>query len=223
MNILDFIPKNSWSEFFNIPTVKENLDEISNFISKEEKVIYPSVENIFRVFQLPLDKIKVIVLGQDPYYNGSANGLAFSIENKNKINPSLVNIMKEVENCGFNIKDRKNGDLSVWMNRGVFLINTALTVEESKPGSHLNLWKKFTKQFLFYITEKRKDIVFLLWGDKAQKHKQSFFEKDFKYITVETSHPSPLSSYRGFIGSKCFLKVNENLKRLNKEEIDWSL
>lgn len=208
-----------WIDFFSSSI--DTLSDISFSLSNCNYTIYPEMKNIFRAFYTtPLSNIKVVVLGQDPYHNGSATGLAFSVAKGYKINPSLKNISKEVLSCGFSVDDRC-GDLSNWAKQGVFLINTSLTVKESCAGSHLSIWKDFTQQLIEYISDHCDRVVFLLWGDKAQSY-EKYFDKS-KHDVVKTSHPSPLSAYRGFLGSKCFNRVNEYLSSNNKKQIDWSI
>ena len=167
------------------------------------------------------------MLGQDPYHNGSATGIAFSVEERGgpkvlrELNPSLLNIRKEVENCGYQVENGK-GDLTYWVKQGVFLINTALTVRESLAESHLNEWKIFTKELIKYISTNKKKVVYLLLGGKAQQY-QSYFNKSKEHIVVKTSHPSPLSARLGFLGSECFKEVNEYLVAMKLSIIDWSI
>ena len=225
LNLMEFLKHSTpsgWTDFFSQSNVQEILQDSSDELLKlgERETIYPSMENIFRAFYLvPLNEIKIVILGQDPFFNGSAVGLAFSVKKGNAINPSLRNIQQEVSSCGFDV-DKKQGDLTQWAKQGVFLINTALTVKEGSAGSHLKVWSKFTQELIKYITDKRDDLVFILWGEKAQAYKK-YFSKD--QFTVETSHPSPLSASRGFLGSQCFVEANSYLLAANKDEVDWSI
>lgn len=224
-SLVDFLQTNTpsgWKEFFSQEEVKKYLQDTSDKLIElgKKEVIFPSIQNIFRAFYLvPMDKIKVVILGQDPYHNGSAVGLAFSVKEGQAINPSLRNIKEEVSECGFKV-DKDKGDLTCWAKQGVFLINTSLTVKESSAGSHLLLWNKFTQELIKYITRNCNDLVFLLWGEKAQLYKKYFVGS---HIILETSHPSPFSVYRGFSGSKCFSEANLKLRSLKKEEINWSI
>jgi uracil-DNA glycosylase len=154
----------------------------------------------------------------DPYYTGVATGLAFDVPKECKLPPSLINIRKEIENCGYQNTPNK-GDLSGWVKQGVFLINSALTVEKGSAGGHIAMWSKFTSALLKYIT-RNQIIVFLMLGKKAQAYQKYLPSSQ---VIVATSHPSPLSANDGFLGSKCFKQVNTALLKLGKEEIDWSL
>lgn len=210
-----------WRGFFKKTEVENELQKISSYLYGK-KDIYPSMRDLFRVFYLikPED-IKVVVLGQDPYYNGSADGIAFS--SRDKICQSLKNIITEVKNCGYTCQENV-GSLTCWVKSGVLLINTALTVEKDKPESHLKIWKEFTTLLLQYIEENH-NVVYLLWGNKAKKfmdlEKSANSENKKNY--VNTSHPSPLSCRRGFLNSKCFIEVNKILQSLGKKEIDWNI
>lgn len=217
----------SWNNFFS--ENKQLIDNILNKINEERKTktIYPDQQDIFKVFDLcPPNKIKVIVLGQDSYYNGSANGIAFSIKEGNKINSSLQNLFKEVKASEFNVNT--TGDLKLWVERGVFLLNTALTVVETKPESHLVLWKEFTEKVIKYILNTCDNrIVWLLLGSKSYDFFLKFDVKERYYLSY--THPSGLSySKKGgklpmLKDSKCFLKVNKILKKTKLGEIDWNL
>lgn len=225
LSLEEFITHNTpsgWKEFFSLNTVKNILHSISNNLleSSKKEIIYPSMDNIFRAFyETKEEDVKVVIIGQDPYHNGSAVGLAFSVPSGVTLNPSVVNIKKEVQNCGYET-DPKSGNLFSWARQGVLLINTALTVEKGEAESHLKIWSEFTKELIRYITNKKDDLVFILWGDKAKLYKK-YFSKD--HLIVETSHPSPLSATRGFLGSECFTEANGHLLSLGKDEIDWSV
>lgn len=207
--------------------VLEDVLNSEKFIEFYEKIkidyenlnIYPKFEEIFKVFNLTdYDNVKVVILGQDPYHGrNQANGLAFSVNDKFKLPPSLKNIFKELD-YDLNIKNI-NGNLENWAKQGVFLLNSILTVEEKKPASYKNsYWEEFTDIVINRIS-KRENIIFLLWGNFAHK-KESLIE-DGNFI-IKTSHPSPFSVYKGFSGSKIFSKTNEILKKIGSEEIDWT-
>ena len=186
------------------------------------QVIYPENELIFQAFlTTPFNQIKVVILGQDPYcLRHQATGLAFSVEKNNKIPPSLKNIFIELQN-NFNISKKKmHGSLRPWAVQGVFLLNTILTVSQGLPGSHKNYgWETFTNQVIRLINNFCTGIVFLLWGSHARQKKNIINQK--KHMILESSHPSPLSAYRGFFGCRHFLKTNNYLKKQNKSPIDW--
>ena len=211
---------NTWYEF-----LKEELesDYFKNLIKKvkleyKEKTIYPKYEDIFKAFRLcDINKIKVVIIGQDPYHGeNEATGLAFSVEDNIKTPPSLKNIFLELKN-DLNIEKTNN-----WARQGVFLINSVLTVEKDKPGSHKMLnWERFTDYVIKVISEKKENIVFILLGNYAKSKKNLIDEK--KHLIIETTHPSPFSVYRGFFGSKIFSKTNNYLKEKNKNTIDFSL
>jgi uracil-DNA glycosylase len=180
----------------------------------------PSRENIFRVFrEVPFDKVKVVILGQDPYPNRAhACGLAFSVPpGTSRLPKSLTNIFTELEkDVG---KHRENGDLSDWAQQGVFLLNTALTCEEGKPGSHTELWRGFTDDVIRTLSNERENIVFVLWGNHAINKARLI--DDEKHMVITSVHPSPLSAHRGFFGSKCFSRINNCLHSINLSPIIW--
>lgn len=181
----------------------------------ETRTIYPEKENIFRALRLcPPSKTKVVILGQDPYHDGNANGLAFSNKDLLYISPSLKNILKEVEDDiheGF-ILDQ-DPDLSRWAEQGVLLLNTALTVEKGKPGSHAKYWEKFTQYLLTRFSQEYVAIIYMLWGNHAKSYMQCI-EKDTNYILTAT-HPSPLGANKGgWFGCRHFSKANTVLKEL---------
>ena len=177
------------------------------------------LKNIFRAFNLvEPKKIKVVIIGQDPYHGlNQANGLAFSVSSECKIPPSLRNIFKElIDDIGCD--NPKNGVLDIWAEQGVLLMNTILSVEESKPHSHKNIgWEEFTDAIISKLSLDFNNIVFILWGGESQK-KERLVDTS-KHLILKASHPSPLSSYRGFFGSKPFSKTNNYLKEHNKKEI----
>ena len=210
-----------WSDFFasqtNLPSILNTIDKLS-----ETETIYPNPNDIFRVFELAPSEIKVVILGQDPYYNPEqATGLAFSVKTDIKTPPSLKNIFKELKS-DLNI-DRTNSDLSDWHKQGVFLLNTALTVIEQKPNSHKKMWKEFTKDLLKYLTKKNPNILYVMWGNNAQEHGE-FIEEllpSAKKLISYSSHPSPLSARHSFFGSKPFSWMNAKLVEQNKTPIKW--
>ena len=216
---------NDWSLFLADEFKKEYFLELRKFIDNEykTKTIYPKYENIFRAFNLlPLDKVKVVIIGQDPYHGANqANGLAFSISPGVKIPPSLKNIYKELMddiNCAMPI----NGELEKWAKQGVLLMNTVLSVEASLANSHKNRgWEIFTDTVIAKISHEFDNIVFILWGGPAQK-KEAFIDVQ-KHLILKAPHPSPLSAYRGFFGSKPFSKTNDYLQLHGKKKIDWTL
>lgn len=229
LNLINFlkegnIPSN-WNQFF----IDNNkiLNDISNKLKKEINlgyVIYPEIKNVFKTFKLSPNNIKLVILGQDPYHNGNATGLCFSIsKNCKKINPSLMNIYKELENEGFN--PMKTGDLSYLLKQGCFLYNTALTVRKDKPETHIDYWCNFTENLLQYISDNTKNIAWLFLGKHA--HNYNRFSEKNGHISFTTSHPSPFSAnkklgiYPAFLGSNVFIKINDFLEKNKKEKIYW--
>lgn len=180
---------------------------------------YPPREKIFRAFELtPLENVKVVILGQDPYHGqGQANGLAFSVELGQKPPPSLRNILKEAlqDVAGMPIPD-----LTRWAEQGVFLLNTVLTVEEKKPGSHAHFgWEKFTDEVIAMISKDRDHVVFMLWGQYAQR-KEIWIDSN-KHLILKAAHPSPLSAYQGFVGCKHFSLANQFLNLHGIGDVCW--
>jgi len=189
----------------------------------ESKTIFPSYENIFRAFNLVKpSEVKVVIIGQDPYHGmNQANGLAFSVCDRCKIPPSLKNIYKElVDDLG--CKYPKNGNLTQWANAGVLLMNTVLTVEKAHANSHKDLgWQRFTDAVIKKLSDEKENLVFILWGTPSQK-KESLIDTQ-KHFVIKSPHPSPLSAYRGFFGSKPFSKTNDYLIMHDKKPIDWCI
>lgn len=212
-----------WKTIIYEEQKKEYYKELQNFIDRQYKIatVYPKKENIFKAFELcNYDNLKVVILGQDPYHQkGQAQGLAFSTPNHIKNPPSMVNIIKEIID---DIGDCQclDGDLTPWAKQGVLLINTILTVEDSKPKSHEKKgWEIFTDNIIKYISKNKEDIIFILWGAPAIKKSKLIDEK--KHHILSAPHPSPLSSYRGFFGCKHFSQTNTLLKNIGKEPIVW--
>ena len=202
----------TWNDFFNIEKDKTYFKELMTFINNEynEKKINPIKENIYKSFELtPLQDVKVVILGQDPYpTNDFACGLAFSVKEDSKLPKSLVNIFKELES-DLGIK-KENGDLSSWARNGVLLLNTILTCEEGKPMSHKNIgWETLTDNIIKLLNTIDRKIVFILWGAPAIK--KSELLNNPNHLIIKTPHPSPLSAYRGFFGSKVFSKTCDYL------------
>lgn len=185
--------------------------------------IYPPKEVIFKAIELTtLNSVKVVLLGQDPYHGkGQANGLAFSVNKDVKIPPSLRNIFKEL-NSDLGIPIPNHGDLTKWSQQGVLLLNCILTVEENKPGSHRGMgWEEYTNEIIKEVSEKKNNIVFILWGKYAQS-KIALIDSN-KHLILQSPHPSPFSANKGFFNSKPFSKCNQYLKERNIKEIDWSI
>ena len=215
---------NTWYDFLKEELESDEFKELIRNVKNEynNKIIYPKYKDIFKPFKLcNIDDVKVVIIGQDPYHGeNEATGLAFSVEDNIKTPPSLRNIFIELNN---DLKINKtNNSLDNWAKQGVFLINSVLTVEKDKPGSHKFLnWERFTDYVIKVISDKKENIVFILLGNYARSKKPLIDEK--KHLIIETTHPSPFSVHRGFFGSKIFSKTNNYLKEKNKNTIDFSL
>lgn len=214
----------TWEEVIDLEKQKDYYKSLKQEIDKryETTRVFPEKRNIFKAFSLTkLDNLKVVILGQDPYHGyGQAQGLAFSTPSNIKNPPSMQNILQEIAGDLQRPSVCLDGDLTTWAEQGVLLLNTVLTVEEAKAGSHQKLgWEIFTDNIIKYISQNCSDIVFLLWGSPAIK-KSNLIDAN-KHHILASVHPSPLSAYRGFLGCKHFSKTNQILKNLNKEEINW--
>lgn len=217
----------SWQEFFEQECNKPYFEELMDKVKKEyaEHTCYPAYDNIFNAFALTgADKVKVVILGQDPYHGpGQAQGLSFSVPAGQKLPPSLVNMGKELESeMGYPCIAPAQGDLTKWAEQGVLLLNTTLTVREHEAASHSKLgWGTFTDAVISYIDEQSRPIVFMLWGSHAQKKKELLSNPN--HLALCSAHPSPLSASRGFFGNGHFKKANEWLIEQREEPIDWKL
>ena len=214
----------SWEEIFNN---YPKIDELNNMIKEIDeqrltKTIYPPKEQVFRVFDLPLKDIKVVILGQDPYHNpDQACGLSFSVNDGVPLPKSLINIYKELHD-DLGIKPAKTGNLESWFKQGVFLLNAVLTVEKNSPASHSKIgWENFTDYIIENISENNENVVFVLWGAYARS-KNKLIDPS-KHKIIESAHPSPLSAYRGFFGSKVFSRINSYLAENDRETINFEL
>ena len=214
----------SWKEIFNN---YPKIDELNNMIKEIDeqrltKTIYPPKEQVFRVFDLPLKDIKVVILGQDPYHNpDQACGLSFSVNDGVPLPKSLINIYKELHD-DLGIKPAKTGNLESWFKQGVFLLNAVLTVEKNSPASHSKMgWENFTDYIIENISEKNENVVFVLWGAYA-RGKNKLIDPS-KHKIIESAHPSPLSAYRGFFGSKVFSQINSYLAENGRGTINFEL
>jgi uracil-DNA glycosylase len=227
----DFTEKNipaGWEEFFQAQLDIDNgaIHEISKFMYAESTKydIFPELHLIYNAFvKTPLENVKVLLLGMDPYINlGEAMGISFSVPKDVSIPPSLRNIYKELIDDGFSISDKNNGNLEKWCDQGVLMINCALTVRAHESGSHSKKWiEYFTPSLMRWLNEKSNGpLVVIMWGRDAQGFSKFFGDQHKK---IQSVHPSPLSASRGFFGSKPFSKANRYLENLGKEPIDWSL
>ena len=217
----------SWLEVLGDEFGKDYMVSLKKFLKEEKEAgqkIYPKGSDIFNAFnKTPFDKIEVVILGQDPYHGeNQAHGLSFSVQKGITIPPSLRNIYKELQTDipGFTIPS--HGDLTEWAEQGVLLLNASLTVQAGLPGSHQKKgWEEFTDNVIKTISDKKKGIVFILWGSFAQA-KAELIDKT-KHHIIKSPHPSPFSAERGFFGSKPFSKTNEILIKEGKKPIDWQI
>lgn len=216
----------SWKQALNKEFKKGYFLQAVQHVKIEKsqgKTIYPSGKYIFNAFNTtPLDKVKVVILGQDPYHGaGQAHGLCFSVQKGVPPPPSLLNIFKELrEDIGLEIP--QHGDLTHWAEQGVFLLNASLTVRAGEPMSHAQIgWAPFSDAVIRTISEKKKHVVFLLWG-KFAKEKKSLIDTD-KHLLLMAAHPSPLSAHNGFMGCKHFSAANHYLIKNGIDPIDWHL
>lgn len=210
-----------------LATQQETLHSLQKKLQslQETHTLYPPAHQIFHAFSLtPFETVKVVILGQDPYHGkGQAHGLAFSVPPTAKIPPSLRNIYKELEeDC--HIVPPTHGDLTPWATQGVFLLNTCLTVQEGKAGSHHGLgWETLTDTVLSLLCQKNDPLVFLLWGNHAIGKKSLLERESSPHMVLTTTHPSPLSAYRGFMGCQHFSKANSFLETQQKAPIQWQV
>lgn len=216
---------NAWDSILAEDFSSENYLALREFLKTEysTKTIYPPMYDIFNALKLtPPEKVKAVILGQDPYHNeGQAMGLSFSVPDGIKLPPSLVNIYKEMKS-DLNIEPAKGGNLTKWANEGVLLLNTVLTVRAGFANSHAKKgWEVLTDSIIKKLSDNFNGIAFILWGGNARSKKPLI--DTTKHFIVESAHPSPLSAYNGFFGSKPFSKVNEYLLSINKKPIDWNL
>lgn len=205
---------------------KDYMTHLRSFLKSEydrKKTIYPKGSEYFAAFELtPFEKVKVVILGQDPYHGPSqAHGLCFSVRPGVRRPPSLQNIYKELES-DLGIKPVQHGYLEHWARQGVLLLNSVLTVEQGRAASHQKKgWENFTDRAIKALNDQREHIAFVLWGAYAQK-KGAFIDRT-KHLVIESVHPSPLSAHRGFFGSKPFSRINQYLEQTGQEPIDWAL
>ncbi len=213
----------SWKEQLENEFEKDYFVKLTEFVRQEyrTKTVFPPAKLIFNAFEhTPFDKVKVVILGQDPYHNiGQAHGLSFSVNDGIQQPPSLVNIFKEIQD-GLQIPVPVSGNLTRWADQGVLLLNATLTVVAHQAASHQNRgWEEFTDAAIKKLADEREHLVFLLWGSYAQK--KSLFIDQRKHLVLKAPHPSPLSSYRGFFGCKHFSKANDYLQANGTTPISW--
>jgi len=220
---MDVKIENSWKEALKNEFEKPYFASLCDFVRQEYKTytIYPPASLIFNAFNLcPMDKIKVVIIGQDPYHEpGQAHGLCFSVNDGVKFPPSLQNIYKEIAS-EYNQPMPQSGNLTRWAEQGVLLLNATLTVRAHLAASHQGKgWETFTDNVIKEVNDRCQNVVFLLWGSYAQK-KEAYIDKS-KHCVLKAAHPSPLSAYRGFFGCNHFILANNYLRKCGKEEIVW--
>ncbi|MEZ4838492.1 uracil-DNA glycosylase [Flavobacterium sp.] len=214
----------SWQTILENEFTKPYFQQLISFVRNEynHHTCYPKGSQIFAAFDLcPFENVKVVIIGQDPYHGpNQANGLCFSVNDGITFPPSLQNIFKEIEN-DLKIPFPKSGNLERWADQGVLLLNATLTVRQSEAGSHQNKgWETFTDAVIQEISNRKENVIFLLWGGFAKKKGAKIDRK--KHIVLETGHPSPLSANRGlWFGNQHFSKTNQYLKSMQKKEIIW--
>ena len=215
----------SWEKALKGEFSKEYYKKLFIKVREEyqTRTIYPPADDIFNAFHFtPLEEVKVVILGQDPYHEpGQAHGLCFSVKPNVQIPPSLINIYKELEDdLGCYIPN--NGYLEKWARQGVLMLNTVLTVRAHQANSHKDIgWEQFTDAAIRVLAEQDRPMVFVLWGKPAQRKKEMIHNP--KHLVLESAHPSPLSAYRGFFGSRPFSRINEYLKENGLTPIDWQI
>lgn len=215
--------ESSWKELLQDEFAKPYFKTLSEFIHDEYKksTVYPPAKFIFNALDsLPVDKVKVVIIGQDPYHEpGQAHGLSFSVPDSTALPPSLQNIYKELESDLGKISP-DSGNLERWVKEGVLLLNATLTVRAHQAGSHQNKgWEQFTDAIIHHLADTKENLVFILWGNYAQR-KGAFIDTE-KHLVIKSAHPSPLSAYNGFFGSKPFSKTNDYLASHGQTPIMW--
>lgn len=217
---------NSWKEFIAAESTKEYYLKLKQTIDKAyaTEVVYPPKEDIYNAFKhCPLDKVKVVILGQDPYHGaGQAHGLSFSVNKGIALPPSLRNIYRELEQ-DVDFINPNHGDLTYWAKQGVLLLNDVLTVKAASAGSHQKLgWEQFTEHVISFLSEQKSDLVFMLWGNHALKKGKKIDRA--KHLVLASGHPSPMSANQGkWFGNKHFSQANTFLVSKGKQPIDWQL
>jgi len=214
-----------WNPILRQEFNKPYWAELQNYIldQRASHMVFPAHSDMFRAFHLTsFAALKVVILGQDPYHGvGQANGLCFSVSTGVSFPPSLRNIFKELED-DVGVSKPQSGDLAAWAEQGILLLNTTLTVREGAAASHQGKgWETFTDEVIRCISQKKEKVIFVLWGASARR-KKSLIDAT-KHTCIESVHPSPLSAYRGFFGSKPFSRINQLLRQQGVTEIDWSL
>ncbi len=212
----------SWKDFLTAEFEKPYFKELATFLHDEyeKKTIFPPKQLVFSAFTSGLNGVKVVILGQDPYHTpGAAEGLAFSVPSSQPVPPSLVNIYKEID-ADVGRHANPSGSLRAWQKQGVLLLNTVLTVEAHRAGSHRGKgWEIFTTEVIKYLVARRENLVFMLWGRDA-RNKKGLIDSS-RHLILEAAHPSPLSAYNGFFGCRHFSKCNHYLEEHGMSPIEW--
>lgn len=225
LDLLSLITDVEWRDRLKLVVPTETWQDLTHFLSSEisaGKNIFPAQKHWFRAInELPLSQVKVVIIGQDPYHgSGQAHGLSFSVSADTRLPPSLKNIFKE-QTSDLEIKNQ-TGDLTAWVQQGVLLLNTVLTVEEGKAGSHAGRgWESITDAIIQSVNEHQAHVVFLLWGAQAQR--KQLLINQHKHCILTAPHPSPLSAHRGWFGCRHFSKANAYLIEKNQTPIDWQV
>ncbi|HIV11176.1 MAG TPA: uracil-DNA glycosylase [Candidatus Faeciplasma avium] len=214
---------NDWDAVLADEFKKDYYLKLREFLKREyaTKTVYPDMYSIFNALKLtPLSKVRAVILGQDPYHEpGQAMGLCFSVGDSTRLPPSLVNIYKELES-DLGLPPSKSGDLSCWARQGVLLLNTVLTVRRGEANSHRRMgWEQLTDRIISCVNEKKEPVVFILWGREARSKKSLITSG--RHLVIESAHPSPLSAYYGFFGSRPFSRANSFLEENGVQPIDW--
>lgn len=214
----------SWKKVLSAEFDQEYFQQLTQFVKTEylSSTVYPPPKFIFRAFELtPFDKVKVVILGQDPYHGrGQANGLCFAVNHGVRLPPSVQNIYKEIATDLGHPAKYQDGDLEEWARQGVLLLNATLTVSEKNPGSHQKKgWEEFTDAVIRTLSQQKDHLVFILWGAYAQK--KGAVIDDTKHLVIKSAHPSPFSAFSGFFGSQPFSKCNNYLSLFGDDPIDW--
>lgn len=214
--------RRSWYDLLKDEFGKQYFLDLQDFLKNEyaNYIIYPEEKNIFNALNaVPFDKVKVVIIGQDPYHEPrQAQGMSFSVPEDVDIPPSLLNIMREIES-DLGVKCEKNGNLTRWAKQGVLLLNTVLTVRKGMANSHKDKgWERLTRKIIEILGQRKEPIVFLLWGSYAQSYQDLIAPW---HLVLKAPHPSPLSAYRGFFGCKHFSKCNQFLIEHGQTPIDW--
>ena len=215
--------ESDWTDFLKEELESPQFQSLMEYVAtaRIDGTVFPPDQDVFNAFRsCPLNLLKVVILGQDPYHGeGQAHGLAFSVPGNQKLPPSLRNIFKELRD-DLGIKNT-NGDLTSWARQGILLLNTVLTVNQAAANSHRGQgWEEFTDAVIRKLGERQESLIFVLWGNPAIKKKILIGEH---HTVLQSPHPSPLSSYRGFFGSRPFSMINKVLQNAGKTAVDWSL